>query len=261
MSKAAQDDFIKYMATQPEFMNFTSALFNDLLWSFRLVRFQDNGRWEEEDESWIVSFVDYITENLNMVSQWRQGIESFWPARPILEQARSIWQHIQNPTIYKDTYWIWAFFNALWNNVWRQRKPYNWIAKALWAYTTDWWWWAKAYIENERRKLSFGSLRYMVNEDMSSYWYTHELTWEVWWIPSIIMWESERWSDKEFNYDLDDTETWETMKAMFNWDLAWDDRWAYWHNLLKNAIKNAENINIIPIRRVRKKQIKDFLIK
>ena len=60
------------MATQPEFLNFITALMNDTLRAFRLARFQDNGRRPEDDEHTVLDYIDYITENLNMTSQWLQ---------------------------------------------------------------------------------------------------------------------------------------------------------------------------------------------
>lgn len=240
LSTEWKDALARYMATQPEFLNFITALMNDTLWAFRLSRFQDNGRWPEDDEHTVLDYIEYITENLNMTSQWRQWIESFWPARPFIQQVKSASRHLQNPTVYKDTRGIWAFFNALWTNAWRQWKPYNWAAKAVWAWTTDWWGWAWAYIQNELWKLSFWSLRYMMDEDVNSYGYTTEITWEVWWIPGILMWEAQRGSDKEFNYNLNDNETWETMKALFDWDVARDDRWTYAGNLWKTVVNSSQ---------------------
>ena len=240
LSAEWKDALARYMATQPEFMNFVTALLNDTLWAFKLARYQDNGRWPEDDEHTVLDFIWYITENLNMTSQRRQWIESFWPARPFIQQVESRGKHLKNPTVYKDTFGLWAFFNALWSNAWRQWKPYNWAAKALWARTTDWWGWAWAYIHNEFWKLSFWSLRYMMDEDINSYWYTNEMTWEVWWIPGILMWEAQRWSDKEFNYELNDNETWETMKALFDWSVTRDDKRTYVGNLWKTIVNSSQ---------------------
>lgn len=235
----------RYIATHPEFMNFVKAAFNDLMWSWKLVRFQDNGRRPEEDEYGAMDFLEYMRENLDMASQWWQGIQSFWPARPFIEQAESIVQHKQNPTVYKDTYWLWAFFNSLGKNFGRQWKVQNWLAKALWALTTDWWWGFQTYVENEFWKLSFWSLRYMMDEDSNSYGYTYELSWQQWWIPSIIAGEAARWGDKTFSYDIDATETWETMKQLFNWNLTADEKWTYVWNLWKTLV-NASQLSSIP---------------
>ena len=76
----------------------------------------------------------------------------------------------------------------------------------------------------------------MVNEDMNAYWYTYEMTWQVWGIPSILMWEAKIGSDKNFSYELDNTETRETIKQIFDSDLPWDSRWTYIWNLAKTVI-------------------------
>ena len=236
-SREWREAIAQYISTRPEFTNFVWALFNDLKWTWKLQRFQDNWRWpEDEDMYGMLDFIDYMTETLNMTSQWFQWLQSFWPFRPFDEARQSIMASAMNPTIYKDTFWVWAFFNALGKNFWRQWKPYNWIAKLAWAWSTDWPDWAWAYIENEFWKLSFWSLRYMVNEDMNSYGYTYEMTWQVWGIPSIIMWESKLGSDKNFSYEIDNTETWETIKQMFDSGLPWDTRWTYAWNLAKTFI-------------------------
>ena len=236
-SREWREAISKYIATQPEFLNFTSAVFNDIKWTWKLQRFQDNGRFPDEDDMyWILDFLEYFRETMNMTSQVYQGLQSFWPFRPIDEWAWSMLATALDPTVYKDTYWIWAFFNALGKNFWRQRKPVNWLTKLAWALSTygpDWAW---AYIENEFWKLSFGSLRYMTSEDENAYWYTYELVWQTWWIPSILMWEAPLWSDKTFMYELDNSETWETMSQIFDSDLPWDTRKTYMWNLWKTFI-------------------------
>lgn len=235
-STEGRDAIARYVATQPEFLNFVWALFNDAVWTWKLQRFQDNWQWTWETEYDLLDFINYFTDTLNMTSQWYQGIQSFWPMRPIQEMWESQLAHAIDPTIYKDTYWVWALFNAIGKNVWRQRKPYNWIAKAVWAYTTDGRDWAMAYVQNEFWKLSFGSLRYMVNEDMNAYGYTYEMTWQVWGIPSIIMWEAPLWSDKNFSYELDNNETRETMMALADNNVSRDDKWTYLGNLWKTIV-------------------------
>lgn len=245
LSKEWKDAIARYVATQPEFMNFIWALYNDVVWTWKLTRFQDNWQWNWEDEYDLLDFLNFFTDTLNMTSQWFQGIQSFWPARPIVEMWKSALNHTTNPTVYKDTFWMWAFFNALGKNFWRQWKPYNWITKAIWAFTTDWWDWAMAFIQNKFWELSFWSLRYMVNEDMNSYWYTYELSWQVWWIPSIVMWEAPLWSDKNFSYEIDNNETWETIQEAFDSDLPWDTRWTYLWNLAK-AFVNWSQLAWIP---------------
>ena len=245
-SREWRDAIAEYIAKSPEFTNFVWALFNDLRWTWKLQRFQDNWRWPEDDSFYdAMDFIEYMTQTLNMTSQWFQWLQSFWPLRPFQEQAASMFASHMDPTIYKDTFWVWAFFNSLGKNFGRQWKPYNWIAKRVWAWTTDWPEWAMAYLQNERWKLSFGSLRYMVNEDQNAYWYTYEMTWQTWWIPSILMGETPFSSDKTFSYEIDNTETWETIKQIFNPNNPWDTKWTYAWNLGK-AIVNGSQLLSIP---------------
>ena len=234
----------RFIATQPEFLNFVWAVLNDMIWCWKLTKYQDNWRRPEEDEYSAMDFLEYMRENLDMASQWWQGIQSFWPARPIIEQAESIIQHKQNPTVYKDTYWLWAFFNSLGKNFGRQWKVQNWLAKALWALTTDWWWGFTTYVQNEFWKLSFWSLRYMMDEDSNSYWLTYELSGQVWWIPSIIAGEAARGWDKTFSYDIDSSETWETMKQLFDWNLTADEKWTYAWNLWKTLVNGSQMFSL-----------------
>jgi hypothetical protein len=39
-----------YIANRPEFRNFVSAFLNDMVWCWKLTRYQDNGKRPEEDE-------------------------------------------------------------------------------------------------------------------------------------------------------------------------------------------------------------------
>lgn len=244
LSKEAREKLVDYLWNSPEFVNFVTAMLQDLERSFKLTRYQDNGRWPDEDEDpryYFLDYLSYIRETMNMTSQWYQGIQSFWPMRPFIEMNTSRLQSMMDPTIYHDTWWVWAFFNALWKNFGRQWKPINWLVEMAWALES---WWAKnlrAYINNQFFNLSFWSLRYMVNEDENSYWYTYEVTWQFWWIPSIAMWEAQIWSDKSFMYDLDNSETWKAMQLMADDDVARDDKRTYWWNLWK-AFANGSQL-------------------
>lgn len=254
LSKASRDEVAKYIFYTPEFTNFTTALLNDMEWAFKLTRYQDNGRWPDEDEDWVYYFLDYLSymgENMNMVSQRWQGIQSFGPIRPFLEQRESMLRSQMDPTVYTDTFWLWAFFNALGKNFLRQWKPINWLTELVWAYEEWWWANARAYIANRWMNLSFGTLRYMVNEDMNWYWYTYEVTWQEWWIPWIVMWEAQFGSDKSFMYELDNNETWDSMKIIADSSIPWEDKKVYYKNLRKaivngsqffSALKNMWNI-------------------
>jgi len=244
-----------YVARTPEFTNFVSTLANDLAWMWKLQRYQDNGRWNElEDEYDVIDFLEYTTEIFNMSSQWFQWILSFWPIRPVMEQIGSAWNSLRNPEIYKDTLWVWAFFNALGKNAWRNWKPRNWIFQAMQALEEWWPEWFWAFFQNQFWKLSFWSMRYMMDEDANNYGYTYDLINDEWWIPSIFRWEAEIGSDKSFSYALSNNNTWNAMIQWFNDENLWEDRktylWDWWLAILNgsnlfNATKNA--VKAIPV--------------
>ena len=87
-----------------------------MLWSWKLIRYQDNGKWEDLDQPHsIMDFLEFLTDNFgemagmiftnaNLTSQWLQGIESYGIARPVIEMIGSMYLSSQNPTIYKDTW-------------------------------------------------------------------------------------------------------------------------------------------------------------
>lgn len=207
LSKEWRDAMALYIAKQPEWTNFVTQLFNDLKYSRELVKFQDNGDWDPTDDDLsIIDFIQYAYETMQFSSQWRQGIQSYWTTRILWEWAWSAIQTAVDPEIYKDTIGIWALMNALSKNLWRNWKVPNLIVKTLWQNGRDEKW---AYLWNEFWKLSFWTLRYLMNEDETSYWYSTELVrWRPWAIPFVISWEtSEDW-DKAFSYDLANTETW-----------------------------------------------------
>ena len=243
LSREAREKLVDYLWNTPEFVNFVTAMLHDLEWSFKLARYQDNGRWPDENEDpryYFLDYLSYIRETMNMVSQWYQGIQSFWPMRPFHEWVSSVLESQMDPTIYHDTWWVWAFFNALWKNFGRQWKPINWLVELAWAGQS---WWAenmRAYIEKQFFNLSFWSLRYMVNEDENSYWYTYEVSWQVWWIPSIAMWEAQIWSDKSFMYALDNSETWKAIQLIADDDVAWSDKKEYRGNLWKAFVNGSQ---------------------
>lgn len=255
LSKTSRDEVAKFIANSPEYVNFMTSLMTDLEWAYKLTRYQDNGRWPDEDKDGIYYFLDYLSfmwENMNMVSQWWQWLQSFGPLRPLQEQWQSALRSQMDPTVYQDTYWLWALFNAIWKNFLRQRKPINWLTELIWAFES----WgpknARAFITNRFFNLSFWSLRYMVNEDENAYGYTYEVTWQYGWIPSIVMWEAQMGSDKSFTYELDNNETWKNLELFFFEDIPWSQKKVYWGNLwsalvngsqfasaLKNSIKVA----------------------
>lgn len=250
-SKEWRNAIATYIAQTPEFTNFVDILFNDMEWTWKMIRYQDNWRWSELDNEYDISdFLDYTVELLNMTSQWWQGINSFWPARPVLEAwwpEGSMFQSLENPEVYKDTYWVWAFFNALWTNAWRNWKPINYIFQAIQALEEWWPSWARAFLQNQFWKLSFWSLRYMMNEDVNDYWFTYEFMPDESWIPSIIRWEWALGSNKSFSYELSNNNTWDSIQQIF-WDWWWDEKktyiWDVWWALINgsnvwSSIKNG----------------------
>ena len=253
-SKEWRDAIATYIAQTPEFTNFIDILFNDMQWTWKMIRYQDNGRWSELDNEYdIADFLDYSVELLNMTSQWWQWINSFWPARPVLDAwwpEGSMWDSLKNPEVYKDTMWVWAFLNSLWKNAWRNWKPMNYFFQAIQALEEWWPAWVWAFLQNQFWKLSFWSLRYMMNEDANDYWYTYEFLPDQSWIPSIIRWEWAMWSDKSFSYQLSNNNTWEAFKQIFNTEewretrstYLWDVWWAIINGsnfmyTIKNAVK------------------------
>ena len=253
LSKEAKEAMADFLVKTPEFMNFIWDWFNWMLWSWKLIRYQDNGKWEDLDQPHsIMDFLEFLTDNFgemagmiftnaNLTSQWLQGIESYGIARPVIEMIGSMYLSSQNPTIYKDTWWVWALFNSIGKNFGRQWKTRNFIFKLLWVRRIDWAPWVESFIQNELWKLSWGSVRYMVTEDMNSYWYTMEMNWEEWsWIPSLFLWEAPIGSDKTFMYELDNTEVWETIKLLFDDDLAWSDKKLYADNLTRWLVNSSQ---------------------
>ena len=243
LSKTSRDEVVKFIANSPEYVNFMTSLMTDLERSFKLTRYQDNGRWPDEDKDGIYYFLDYLSfmwENMNMVSQRWQWLQSYGPLRPLQEQWQSALRSQMDPTVYQDTYWLWALFNAIWKNFLRQWKPINWLTELVWAYES---WWpenARAFITNRFFNLSFWSLRYMVNEDENAYGYTYEVTWQYGWIPSIVMWEAQMGSDKSFTYELDNNETWKNLELFFFEDIPWSQKKVYWSNLWSALVNGSQ---------------------
>jgi hypothetical protein len=67
-----------YIARQPEWTNFVTQLFNDLKYSWELVKFQDNGDWDPTDDDLsIIDFIQYAYETMQFSSQRWQGIQSY----------------------------------------------------------------------------------------------------------------------------------------------------------------------------------------
>lgn len=242
LSKEWRDNIAKWVANNPEFKNLVTALWNDLEYSFKLTRYQDNGRRNElETESDWTDYLWYMTEMLQMTSQWYQGIQSYWPARLILQPLETLSWPSLNPNLSK--WWAawWAFFTALGNNAWRNRKPANMLFQLIQAFEEWGSAWARAYLYNERWKLSFGSMRYMMNDDSNGYSYTLQVLWDQWGIPSILMWESALGWDKTYSYQLSNWNTGNTLKQIFtNDDITWDDKSTLIGNLTSWVINGSQ---------------------
>lgn len=224
LSKEWRDAVATFIAKQPEFTNFVSQLFFDLKHSRQLVRYQDNGDWmPEDDDLSAIDFIQYAFETMQFSSQRWQWIQSYWTSRMIADRWESVFQSWKDPDIYKDTLWVWALVNGFSKNLWRNWKVPKLIAWFIWHSSTRWvdvWW---EYLQNEFWKLSFGTLRYLMNEDETSYWYSTELiTSRPWAIPFIITWEVSEDGDKAFSYDMANTETAQNLaswrKAISSWD-------------------------------------------
>lgn len=243
LSKEWKDAIATYIAHQPEFVNFTKQLFNDLQNMWHLVRFQDNWDWMPEDEHSMLDFIEYAYEVMQFSSQWWQWIQSYWTTRIATEWWESVIQSAANPEVYKDTYWVGALMNNISKNLWRNWKVPNLWMRWIAVWSTHWWDAAMEYLWNEFWKLSFWTLRYLMNEDETSYWYNTEL---IWWrpgaIPSIISWETSNDWDKAYSYDLANSETWLNITswydAMKNWDS--DTARIYYYNNLDSFINGSQ---------------------
>lgn len=217
---------VDYIARTPEFSDLSTALFNDLYWMWRLARFSDNGkRPNDESEADIMDYCEWVLSNIELVSQQWQGMVSFWPMRPLIAQAEAIIDHQRDPNKYWDEYWIWALINTLVSNIWRNRKPANFVIKALRVGQADWdmssaW----AYIANHWHELSAWTLRYMIEEWYNDYGSNIPLVYETWWIPSIIAGNQWAGSDTAFLYKMRQAETWEYLKNI----RAWKDGYEVW---------------------------------
>ena len=248
LTKEWRDWIALFLARQPEFVNFAQQLFNDLKYSWRLVRFQDNWRLPDENDEWSwLDFIDYAAENMKFASQWRQGIQSYWTTRIITEWWESVLKSHAQPDIYKDTWWVWAFFNALAKNAWRNWKVPKFAMNAVAQWMTNWsdaFW---EYLWNEWWKLSFGTLRYLMNEDYTSYWYSTEMPRRQTGIPFIITWEINAEWDKAFSYDLANTEVRENITNWYDAKKSWDTEAAniYAMNLWDTAFNSSQFLGTI----------------
>ncbi len=239
-----------YIAKQPEFVNFTKQLWNDLQYTRKLSKIQDNWDWiPEYNEMDFMDFLQYTYEVLQFSSQRWQGIQSYWLTRIWAAWVESVVQSWTDPEIYKDTYWIWALMNNISKNLWRNWKVRNLFVKTLWTMASQWWNWdiAMEYLSNEFWKLSFWSLRYLLNEEEWNAWYSSELIrWRAWAIPTVISWEVAPGWDKAYSYDIANTET---RLNITNWRdslTSWDwNAYTYFSNNLSSFINSSQFFWII----------------
>ena len=69
---------IEYIKNTPEFSNLSQAMFNDMVWMWKLARFSDNGKQpDDESEADFMDFCEWALNNIDLVSQQWQGIMSF----------------------------------------------------------------------------------------------------------------------------------------------------------------------------------------
>lgn len=195
---------VDYIKNTPEFSNLSQAMFNDMVWMWKLARFSDNGKQPDDDsEADFMDFCEWALNNIDLVSQQWQWIMSFWPIRPVVAAAEAEVKHIENPEMYWSNAWIWAFINTLASNFWRNRKPWNFAISALRAAQADgdmsraW-----NYAWDNFYTLSAWTLRYMLEEWYNAYWANTPLVFEIWWIPSFLAWEQWEGSDTAFLYQM-----------------------------------------------------------
>lgn len=251
LSKEWRDAIAEYIAKQPEFINFTAQLFNDLHNMWRLVKYQDN--WDylpEWDEYSLMDFLEYSYETMQFSSQWWQWIQSYWTTRIITARAEWVAQSYKNPELYKDTLWVWALMNAISKNLWRNWKVADMFAKWVATAASNWWNWdvITEFLSNEFWKLSFWSLRYLMNEDETNYWYSTELiNWGAWGIPFILSWESDIDWDKAYSYDMAWTETWLNLTNWRDAKQAWDTEAAreYLLNNIDSFYNSSQMFNFV----------------
>lgn len=248
MSKEAKDAAATLIAKSPEFVNFASQLYTDLKNAWKLVRYQDNGQIPPDNEEWsIIDFVGYAAQNMEFASQRWQWIQSYWTARVGLAWVEWAVNNWKDPEIYRDTLWVWAFFNALAKNAWRNWKAPNFMMKVLATASAQWWPAAWEYLGNEFWKLSFWTLRYLMNEDQTDYGFSTELPQKKVWIPFILTWQADETWDKAFSYDLAWTETFQNLASWRDAKRRWDQEAAniYRWNLIDTAFNSSQMLWVV----------------
>ena len=226
----AMSQAIEYIKNTPEFSNLSQAMFNDMVWMWKLARFSDNGKQpDDESEADFMDFCEWALNNIDLVSQQWQGIMSFWPMRPVISAAEAEMKHIENPEIYWSNAWIWAFINTFASNFWRNWKPWNFVVSALRAAQADWdmsraW----NYAAENFYTLSAWTLRYMLEEWYNAYWANTPLVYEIWWIPSFLAWEQWEGSDTAFLYQMRQEETANYLANIRSGEDWYTTMWLLW---------------------------------
>lgn len=225
-NKEVADEMWRYIVRTPEFTNLSTCLWWDLVMSWRLAKFQKNGKLpDDESEVELMDFVERVGDNISFVSQQWQWLLSFWWLRPFLETGIWMYQNIDKWILWSAYAWANAFISSLASNVWRNWKPIAFITDALLVAQTDWIWAWWDYVANNWHTLSSWTMRYMIEEWYTSYWANTALTTQRWGIPSLLVWEQYANSDTAFMYDVK------------NWNTSWFE-------LLSTAINNSQALKV-----------------
>ena len=221
-NKAVADEMWAYIVKTPEFSNFSTCLWWDLVMSWRLGKYAKNGKLpDDESEVEMMDFAERVTDNIDFVSQQWQWLTSFWWQRPFTAAIRWMYKNSDKWVLWALWAWNNAFWSTLASNVWRNWKPIAFITDALLVAQTDWaaaWW---QYLEDNWHTLSAWTMRYMIEEWYNSYWANTALTSQRWWIPALLVWQQYADSDTAFMYDVK------------NWNTSWFE-------LLSNAINTSQ---------------------
>lgn len=231
------DDIVQYISHQPEYLNFVRQVFDDLYYSWRLIRIQDNDDFDPTEDwaFWMLDFGEYIYDSLNFVSQTYQWLESYWTFRIWEQRLKDIIRAYNEPELFADTWYsrwgIWWLLYSISQNFGRNWKLRNYAIKRA-SYIPNYKWeWALERASQDWFKLSAWGLRYMYNTEDWPSWFNWELIQSASWIPTAISWESAGW-DKDVWYDFTRME----VDNLFGKRLTstWDERKEYRRQYMKN---------------------------
>lgn len=221
-NKATAEEMWAYIVRTPEFSNFSTCLWWDLVMTWRLGKYAKNGKLpDDESEVEMMDFVEWVSDNIDFISQQWQGLQSFWGMRPFSSAIKWMYKNADKWVLWALWAWNNAFWSTLASNVWRNWKPVTFITDALLIAQTDWAAAGWQYLEDNWHTLSAWTMRYMVEEWYNSYWANTALTVQRWWIPALLVWEQYANSDTAFMYDVK------------NWNTSWFE-------LLSNAINTSQ---------------------